>query len=240
MHTRCPSCQTVFRLSEAEVSLASGTVQCSVCQHLFDALENQEPEKKQQETMHTNTLAGPDYNLIVDDSSASLMQPHLYVRPRFTWWNTLIWVLLILTALVTVLGQLIWFNSKELARQTDYKPYIEPLCQHFGCQLPSKIDLNRIELLSGDVRSHPTYKNALLITATFINRAQFDQPYPNVALTLSDLSGNIVAQRNFKPEEYQKENYHAGQLMAREVPITMVMQARDPEKNSVSFRFDFL
>jgi hypothetical protein len=124
--------------------------------------------------------------------------------------------------------------------QAELKPHLERVCQRIDCQLQQKTDLGNIELLSRDVRSHPTHNNALLITATFINRAAFEQPYPDVGLVLSDLGGNVIAQRQFRPQEYLKEGYQEKVLMAKEVPITMIMEVRDPGQESVSFRFEFL
>ena len=38
MHTQCPHCDTRFRITETQVSLAEGFVRCSVCQEVFNAL----------------------------------------------------------------------------------------------------------------------------------------------------------------------------------------------------------
>jgi len=240
MQTRCPSCETVFRLSEAETSVASGMVQCCVCQHFFNALKNQDPSAKQQPFSRADVLASKSRSLAADDLSSALTQAYVHPRPRVAWWSTLTWVVLILAMTIAALGQVAWFNREKLVLQAEYKPHIERLCEKLDCQLQQKVDLDSIELLSRDVRSHPTYKNALLITATFINRAEFDQPYPNVMLMLSDLGGNVIAQRQFKPEEYQKEDYRPSELMTREVPITMVMEVQDPGQESISYRFEFL
>lgn len=40
MITRCPGCQTVFRLSAEHLKMARGQVQCGLCDLQFDAIEN--------------------------------------------------------------------------------------------------------------------------------------------------------------------------------------------------------
>ena len=37
MYTRCPQCQTVFRITTAQLKARGGTVRCGRCQHVFGA-----------------------------------------------------------------------------------------------------------------------------------------------------------------------------------------------------------
>ena len=215
-------------------------VQCGVCGHFFNALKNQDPDAKQHPYSKEDLLVNKSRNLAADDLSSSLARSAAASRPTSPWWSTLLWSILILLALASVLAQLAWFNREQLLLQSEFKPLIEQTCKHIDCQLQQKIDLENIELLSRDVRSHPTHKNALLITATFINRAEYEQPYPEVGLILSDINGNVIAQRQFMPAEYLPVDSQPAELMVREVPVTMVMEVQDPGSATVSFRFEFL
>lgn len=40
MHTRCPACQTTFRLTLEQIKARHGKVRCGRCQNVFDALEH--------------------------------------------------------------------------------------------------------------------------------------------------------------------------------------------------------
>jgi hypothetical protein len=142
--------------------------------------------------------------------------------------------------LFALLSQLVWFNRQQLVLQPDLEPYIELACKELDCKLKPKVDLASIELLARDVRSHPAHSNALLITATFINRAEFEQPFPDVAVVLSDKGGNVIAQRQFTPAEYLASDHQDNGMMLKAVPVTMVMEVQDPGSDSVSFRFEFL
>jgi len=227
-------------MSDEKRTMTSGMVQCCVCQHFFNAFKHQDPQSEQQSFSREDVLATRSRSLAADDLSASLNQSYVMPRPKAAWWSTMIWVVLIVAVLLAALGQLAWFNREKLILQAELKPHVERLCQHIDCKLKQKTDLANIELLGRDVRSHPTHNNALLITATFINRASFEQPYPDVGLMLLDLGGNVIAQRQFEPHEYLKGEYREEILMAIEVPVTMVMEVQDPGQESISFRFEFL
>ena len=47
MLTRCPHCQTHFRVTAEQLKIRQGTVRCGACQEVFDALE----------TLHDESLA---------------------------------------------------------------------------------------------------------------------------------------------------------------------------------------
>jgi predicted Zn finger-like uncharacterized protein len=240
MQTRCPSCETIFRITEIEASASGGMVQCGVCQHFFNALKHQDPASGQKPYSQADLIMNKSRSLAKDELSSSLAQSYVKIRPRAPWWSTLTWTVLILLVLAALLLQLAWFNRQQLVLLPELKPYVERACQQLNCRLKPNVDLGNIELLSRDVRSHPTHRNALLITATFINRATFEQPYPDVGLVLSDLGGNIIAQRQFKPVEYLKTDLKPVDMMLKEVPVTLVMEVQDPGSESVSFRFEFL
>ncbi|WP_419686164.1 DUF3426 domain-containing protein [Burkholderia theae] len=59
--TRCPHCETVFRLQQEQLSLHQGLVRCGHCHEVFNASESLVPEHAQQpEPVLTETAAAPD------------------------------------------------------------------------------------------------------------------------------------------------------------------------------------
>ncbi|BAX59689.1 zinc-ribbon and DUF3426 domain-containing protein [Burkholderia stabilis] len=59
--TRCPHCETVFRLQQEQLSLHEGLVRCGHCHEVFNASESLVPEHAQQpEPALTETAAAPD------------------------------------------------------------------------------------------------------------------------------------------------------------------------------------
>lgn len=242
MHTRCPACETVYRVTEAEVGVASGMVQCGICKHFFNAFSSQVDVTGDEAPGYSlkDILAEKSRDLAAKDLSSALKNSYVAPRPPAPWWSTLIWSILIIIALLAGLAQLAWHKRAELIERPELKPHIAQVCEKLPCDLQKKTDLSRIELLSRDVRSHPSYPNALLITATFINHADFEQPYPRVGLQLSNLSGDVIAQRFFTPQEYLKTPDQTPPLMAMNVPVTMIMEVVDPGDATISYRFEFL
>ena len=60
MFTRCPECETTFRLSAADLRRAQGRVRCGDCETVFNALEflAEEPAESARQSRH---LARPDF-----------------------------------------------------------------------------------------------------------------------------------------------------------------------------------
>jgi hypothetical protein len=75
-------------------------------------------------------------------------------------------------------------------------------CTSMGCQLPLVQDTSQLSLLARDVQAHPSVPGALLITASLRNDAAFAQPYPALAITLSDVNGKRLAMRRLRAAEY--------------------------------------
>lgn len=246
MQTRCPTCETIFRFTADQAKTASGMVQCGVCNSFFNSMNNQqdaESDNKEDKPTKPAIAIGGGISGVSALESA-LINNYVPTGPAPPWWSTLLWSIAILLTLIAGLSQMAWFNIKDLAAHEDFKPYVEAACNHLPCVLEQQRDLTKIELLSRDVRSHPTHKAALLITATFINRADFRQPYPKVGIILSNISGENIAARYFLPDEYLPDG-HIGEkpgsqpMMPTEVPSTMVMEVLDPGEETISFRFDF-
>jgi hypothetical protein len=82
--------------------------------------------------------------------------------------------------------------------------------------------------------------DALLVHATFVNRADFVQAYPVLQVSFSDVSGTPVALRRFGPEEYLPEIALADKGMAPGQQSLVMLEVIDPGERAVSFQFDFM
>lgn len=153
------------------------------------------------------------------------------------------WAFYITAAIIllsTAILQLVVFRSTDLA---DHFPSLEPaltrLCKTLPCRYTGPQDISQIKLLSRDIRIHPREEKALLITATMVNRARFRQPYPNIEITLSDLSGDVVARRQFSAEEYLGRIYTPLLRMPAGQPVQIALEVIDPGRDAVNFEFTF-
>ncbi len=149
-------------------------------------------------------------------------------------------ILAILILSAVLLGQLAFFRTSQLLDKVPaLQPMVEKFCTTVPCVYSGPRDVNQIKLVSRDIRLHPKVDKALLISATFINRAAFKQPYPDITITLSDLSGAMVAQRQFKPAEYLGRLNSPFLLMSSGKPVQIALEVVDPGKDAVNFEFTF-
>jgi predicted Zn finger-like uncharacterized protein len=151
------------------------------------------------------------------------------------WWA--IAAAMLLT--VVLLTQYAWWDRNRLAQISALRPLLESLCQPLDCRLPLRHDLARVEMVEREVRDHPNVKNALLVSAAFVNRASYQQAYPVLQIAFSDISGAPVAVRRFMPEEYLHDR-EPGQGMAPGERTLVMLEVVDPGERAVSFQFDFM
>jgi hypothetical protein len=143
--------------------------------------------------------------------------------------------------LLVLLGfQWLFFNRAELSTDLHWRPSLERMCGLLGCELPLRADLSQIELLDRDVRQHPQVEGALLINATFSNRSPFAQPYPVFEISFSNLAGNAIAVRRFRPSEYLVAGVDIGAGITPNSPVRVMLEVEDPGEKAVSYQFGFL
>jgi predicted Zn finger-like uncharacterized protein len=141
---------------------------------------------------------------------------------------------------VLLLGQLAWVERYQLVRMPQLRPALEFFCQPLSCDLPLRHDISRIEMVEREVRDHPHASGALLIHASFVNRADFAQAYPVFVVSFSDVSGTAVAVRRFPPAEYLIGQQDVSNGMAPGERAQLMLEVVDPGDRAVSFQFDFL
>lgn len=133
--------------------------------------------------------------------------------------------------------QAIYFSRHDLAKNPAYRPLLTQACEMLGCSINVAYDIDLIEIIGRDVRSHPSAKHALIAGTTLINNAKFSQPYPLLTLTFSDITGTKVAQRRFTPREYLKSGTNIRAGMTPDLPVQVELELVDPGKNAVNFEF---
>ena len=164
-----------------------------------------------------------------------------FERPKHSWLKITGLFSIIIILLVGFIAQLVYFRSYELAQKFPALiPSLTTSCHYLPCRYAGAQDVSQIQLINRDVRSHPNQKNALLISAAFVNQAPFSQPYPTIAVKLSDLSGHVVATRTFTPQEYLDKLYSKFLLMEAGTPVHITLAVLDPGDDAINFEFTFL
>ncbi len=134
--------------------------------------------------------------------------------------------------------QYLYLDRTTLVRYPQMRPWVELLCQYTACGLPPRRDLGAIALLERDIHSHPQYQGALAITASMVNRADFAQPYPDLAVEMRDVDGKVVASRLFHPDEYLV-GASSKQPFAAHATAQLELDVVDPGPEAVGFEFTF-
>jgi predicted Zn finger-like uncharacterized protein len=156
------------------------------------------------------------------------------------WFKTTLWAMLNIVLILALAGQYAYANRDDLIQYPVLRPWLSQLCMIMACEAPLRSDASRIVLANRLVESDPNHSNALLIDATLVNNADFPQPYPLLEIRFSDLNGQLVAGRRFRPSEYLSPGTPLQAGMAPHQPVHAALQILDPGKNAVSFQFDML
>jgi len=223
VYTRCPQCQTVFRITAAQLKARDGMVRCGRCQHVFgadqhlipkpakSAVKNSPPGTRKRATskkvaVKSETVAAAAEH-VTPPFPAETHEPHdapqpllrlQPVRTRAIYWAAG-WALLLLL----LAGQTLIFYGYDFARQSlALRPIIESLCDPLPCRKLPPIDMRHMDLVETQVAPHPRYDKALRIKATLVNRADTVQRYPLLEVSLIDSQGQLVARRAYRPREY--------------------------------------
>jgi predicted Zn finger-like uncharacterized protein len=251
MFTQCPYCLTVYEPTPEQLARGRGVLRCGLCERQFDALERlsnqpaatsispiaaasavpriERPRGPEQHTLFE--LPSQDTpSFVVKRRPAS--QAERSLRMRTLWWAGSV-VLCLALALQMVLAQ-----RAELAENPRLRPALAALCNVLGCDLPLWRDASALQLLTRDVRPHPSVPDAMLISASFRNTAPWPQAWPVLELALSDLNGKTLALRRFQPDEYLGAAPHDATLRPGQ-SASATLEVDDPGKQAVAFAFDF-
>jgi predicted Zn finger-like uncharacterized protein len=155
------------------------------------------------------------------------------------WLISTLLFLTILILTITLFAQASWLHYEKLSQHPKIAVLYKLACEHLHCQLPELTDINKIKSHNLIVRSHPTTAKALIIDATIVNDANFNQDFPNIALYFSDINNQTIAQRLISPTEYLSDEILNWNNMPPEQPIQISLEIIDPGKEAVNYSLKF-
>jgi len=234
MYTRCPECQTLFSLTEAQRAARGGLVRCGRCSTVFqcnNALTDKLPVDG--EPAAAKDAAGVRTRpRLTGDTDIEFPLLNAARRPRT---RLPFWILGNLLLMLTLVAQFVYFYGATLART--YPPLDQTVvnaCRWLGCSIKPRQNIGLIDLVQARVSPHPKFDNALRVTATLVNRAGYLQPYPLLEVTLSDSGGGVLARRAFQPAEYLDKT-HIGSGMPPHVAIRVSFDVTSPDRRAVGY-----
>ena len=151
-------------------------------------------------------------------------------------WMTL---LLVLVGLVALPAQVLWFQYDAWSMNPQYRPIYETVCRVAGCTLPPLRNVTLIDAQKSVIRVHPERPDARIVDVLMINNAEFAQPYPLIELLATNMRGQLIAGRRFKPEEYQRGEAGGGSLMPSLTPEHESLEIQDPGEDALNFEVKF-
>lgn len=154
---------------------------------------------------------------------------------KTSWQRRLMWPALAVVALTALLIQIAWLEFNRLNRVEPYRSMYGIACSVIGCELPEMIDRGLIKTSNLLVRSHPKVSNALLVDVILQNNANFEQTFPNLILTFTDIKNKPVAERKLTPDEYLGGELKGRSTMPIKHPIHISLEIVDPGSNAVSY-----
>lgn len=183
-----------------------------------------------------------DNNLF--DGVQSKLIPDEYRIPElhntYSIGQDLAWSLAILALTASLFIEYAWFNRNELIRNPELRPMISYFCTFADCNMMELREPDKIEMTTRNIYTHPNVKNALMISGTLVNHADFEQAYPNILIDFSDVRGQVIASRTFTPEDYLQIKATSLRPLAPELPIDFNIEIKDPGKNAMTYEFTFM
>lgn len=117
-------------------------------------------------------------------------------RRRVGEWSVLVVLILLLA------GQLFFSERTRLAANAQWRPLVTAVCDVTGCNVPAWHEPGAFVMLSRDVIAVPGKTGVLRVQASIRNDARWPQPWPVLALSLSDANGRLLGRRSFLPSDY--------------------------------------
>lgn len=231
MYSQCPQCQTVYRLQESQLDIASGQVRCGNCGAVFDARARRLARLPSIAPSRPLPQAG--------QQPPAPSQPSVAVRQR-PWLASLGWGLASLFLLLGLALQAGFLMRSQLAASEDFGPMLEALCENLHCSLPLPHEPDLIELEDYSVEALPEHPTAWRLSGTLVNTAEFDQRLPTLRISLPDEEGKPLAARDFTPDEYLADEDDPDDRLYADDSVDFRLDIVNPGRHQSSLRIDIL
>jgi len=249
---RCGMCQQVFNAlvqpdlfddhGDSPGDGATETVAHNPSSGGQDNRHSPSDQPRPQRQPETDNDRPAEHNILFDENEPATLVPDElrhggHHRGLFT---TLTLAAACLLLGVTLALQFAWYQRDYLLSQTWAQNLIARACQRIDCSALQLRDPDKIELSSRNVYTHPTEKNALMVSLTLVNRAPYTQAYPDIQLEFSDRVGTVIAARRLRPAEYLDAATDNLQPLAPDTPVSLALEIVDPGKQALTYEFKFL
>jgi predicted Zn finger-like uncharacterized protein len=253
MYTRCPGCHTVHPVNASLLAQGAGKFRCGKCKQINNALESlfdEWPDPGDHPPV-ADKLPVLGFKLDLEAAKQARLAPgEASLSPaeeggedqgtgrnkkvlRAAWITTAIALLILVTV----------FLAEFFQQPLSDFPGIEDMLVETGLRDPAPTapfkNLDQVQVLSRDMRSHPTRPDALSLSLTIVNRAPRSQAFPGLEVTLLDSSGQALVSRLFEPDEYLADGADTESGMTPEAYLHINLDLADPGRQAVGFELHF-
>jgi len=155
------------------------------------------------------------------------------------WGATLSLALLACLLGTGMAAQYLWRHNAVFSQDPMLRPLFASACQILGCGLEPYSNLSAIVSSNLSVRSHPERADAIMVNVEMRNTAPFEQPFPIMVLGFNTASNDLVALREFTPEEYLDSGLRDITQMPVMAPVQIDLALMDPGNDAVNYTLAF-
>jgi predicted Zn finger-like uncharacterized protein len=176
-----------------------------------------------------------------DTSRAALLMNIMPAPVEFTarrmrrWYQQKLWSTLVVIMSLLLLFQVAYFKFDYFSRVEPFRTTYLFTCPLLGCKVPPMVDILAIETTNLIVRNHPKIADALLVDAILINKAPFEQPFPDLILSFSKIDETPVASRRFTPKDYLGGELAGMKYIPERQPVHISLEIADPGSEAVNY-----
>ena len=214
-------------------------------------VDDDDGEDIPQEIMATLNLGPLNNSKKLDLGLAAITSANLYNDPLQLQQNpakkggvlrdsTLGWLMASLLMVGLIAAQVLYFNFDTWSRDPQWRSTYATLCGLVGCELPHIQNVNTIGTQHLRIQPHPSLKGALLVELLLVNKADYDQPFPDLLLSFRDLNNRTIASRKFTTEQYLSGEMAGQKIMPRHTPIHIALEIVDPGSEAVNYQLNLL
>lgn len=259
MYTRCPHCQTTFRLAATQLKTHAGQVRCGRCQEVFQG-DQHLVERAAKKSTGTARKRGSRKSPAREQPAVAPVKPDTVTTTPETSWSAgapilpsdippaplemaprvrtglLAWSVGSVVLSLGIITQGLVFYGQDLVRaEPSLSAIVATLCAPLPCRRLAHTDLRSLDLVETQVMPHPRYDKALRVRATLVNRASVPQPYPRLEVSLIDAHGQLLARRVYAPREYQARTTRPDEGLAPHVAVTAQLDITSPGTKASGF-----
>lgn len=181
MYSRCPQCDKLRKVSAKQLRDSRGLLKCKRCGQSFDALASlsekaDAPRPKPRK------------------------EPAISFEPTQTKQSPWFWGSASLLMFLVLLIQVVYFDGLRLYSQPAIHSALSFACQAVDCRLPAVNNPEEWTVSHSELQPH--LDRRYWLTAALTNQAEVSQAFPKLKLTLTDFSGQALAERVFIPKQY--------------------------------------